>query len=244
MQAKASDRQFQDSILSKVEDFGDSWAITHSEGRTLCIPRYAAVPKIGDTARFYGRGIGYPVRGVDIAGVEVYYSTEAEYAAKLQLEQDAAKMKRQAEYAAHRDNNTARINALPGPLQKRLFQFRERNPEFGSEFEGYELATAEMAAAVFHAAERRGEESAEDWFKRFREAPWVNQEAIFGPACEGASGNMAEFAIRQAWLLTTAPDYVPKDHGALCILVGCERFKACDAYVAMLTPPPESTREE
>jgi len=228
---REGDKEFQDQTITKVEDYGGSWAVTGDCG-TLCIPKYSQTPKVGDPITYYGRGFGYPVRGVVINGIEVYYSTAAEYEQKWLRDQEAARLNRNAEYAAAKDGFTARINALPAPLQKRLFQFRERSRDFGPDFEGYELATAEMAAAVAKAAELRVDESAEAWFRRFKESSWESQAAIFGKSCDGASGNMASFAIRQAWLLVTQPDLVPKDHGALCILVGCDGFKACDSYMA------------
>lgn len=223
------DRQFTEERITKVEDYGDQWAISADIG-TLLIPKYSATPQVGAVARYYGRWFGYPVRGVAINGVEVYYYTEKDYEAKERLKQDARNMQRRAEYAEKQGEFTARISALPGPCQKRLFQFRERNPDFGWNFEGYELACSEMAAAVARACENREGKSVDEWFEWFMEASWDVQAGIFGDAAEGASGNMASFAIRQAYFLATDPSLVPMDHGALCALVGCDGFKACDAY--------------
>src|SRR4051812_46102862 len=228
--SKAADTAFEDKTIEKVEDSDTHWAIT-CDGWTLCIPKKPGiVPKPGDVARHYGRGIGYPVRGVDVNGLEVFYETERQYEARQELEQLKRDVDQRNQYLADKDAFTARINALPGPLQKRLFQFRERSPDFGWKFEGYELACAEMAAAVAKACERLPESiTVADWLKGFHEAPWETQASIFGKSADGASGNMVGFSIRQARLLLEHPELVPKDHGALCILVGCEGFKVCES---------------
>jgi hypothetical protein len=225
---KSNDTEFEEHVITKVEDFGDGWGI-HQGSCVLCIPKYNAMPKVGDVARFYGRGFGFPVRGVDVNGVEVYYRTAAEDAAKRELEQAARDMRQKAEYAASRDSYTAKINALPGPCQQRLFQFRDRNSDFGWKFEGYELTCSEIAARIAAACERRDSGDVKEWFERFRELDYKSQVSICGPD-DGWSGNMFSFATRQAWLLVTNPQLVPQDHGALCVLVGCDGFKACDSY--------------
>ena len=226
---KERDRQFTDERLSRVEENSDGWAITANLG-SLFIPKYAGTPKVGDLVRYYGRGLGYPVRGVDIAGVEVYYDTAEQYEAKQKASAEARRIERIEEYEAHRDAFTERINSLPGPCQQRLFQFRERNPDFGWEFEAYELECSTIAARIAQAFERRETPiTADEWFRKWREMKYDEQVAVCGPDT-GWSGNMMGFANRQAYLLATAPDIVPKDHGALCGLVGCDGFKACDAY--------------
>jgi hypothetical protein len=227
---KTLDRQYEDQRLTKVEDFGDSWAITGECG-TLCIPKTGPTPKEGDTARYYGRGFGFPVRGVDINGVEVYYHTEQQWREKTEREQNERDAKQRRQYDRDRESFTVRINALPSPFQKRLFQFRERNPDYGWKFEGYELTCSETAAIIASACERREGGTVEDWFGKYRAAAWEFQLTMTGPLSEGLSGNMHGFATRHAWLYLNSPDLIASDHGALCILVGCEGFKACDAAI-------------
>jgi hypothetical protein len=75
----ANDKEFEDKIIEKVEKFKDGdYAIT-CDGWTLgCGEGCPIMPEIGQTARHYGRGIGYPVRGLFINGVKVWYRTDAE----------------------------------------------------------------------------------------------------------------------------------------------------------------------
>ncbi len=179
MRERQLDIEFQTQVLSKVEEYPDGWVVTGDCG-CLIIPKYSDVPKVGDQITYYGKGFGYPVRGVVINGIEVYYNTSEEYERQREQEIADSKRNRRLEYADAKDGNTARINALPGPLQKRLFQFRKRSDDFGPEFEGYELAIAEMSTQVALACERHAAGQSEQWFETFRKAEWSEQASVFG----------------------------------------------------------------
>jgi hypothetical protein len=223
------DEQWQEGKIAQVRRCSDGWELKLDDGWSLWVDNYSAEPKPGDTIRTYGKGVGFEVRGVFIAGVRVRYESESQYADRMYRERAEREVEQRVEYAGNRDEYTARINALPGPLQKRLFQFRERSPDFGWKFEGYELACAEATAQVATACERREAVAVREWLDDFKARSWGEQTAI-APLLNDLSGNMHQFVIRQAHLLLTSPDLVPQDHGALCLLVGCESFKACDAH--------------
>lgn len=81
------DRQYEESKITKVEKHGDGWFITRQEGWGFYIPLDSPVePKVGMTARFYGKGMGYPVRGLFLDEQKVYYFTESEYAEKQEID--------------------------------------------------------------------------------------------------------------------------------------------------------------
>src|SRR4051812_18178751 len=78
---KVNDTEFEDRTITKVRNVGDvDYEITTGNGWTLVAtkPEGLPVPKVGDTVRYYGRGIGSVVRGLDVNGRKWYYRTETE----------------------------------------------------------------------------------------------------------------------------------------------------------------------
>lgn len=74
------DREFEDVTVAKVERSGGGWLIERSDGWSFYVPPESPVaPTVGARARFYGRGIGYSVRGLFINGRRVFYRTAAEH---------------------------------------------------------------------------------------------------------------------------------------------------------------------
>lgn len=75
-----NDPQFEDVALSKVTaEKGGGWFATRVDGWAFFIPKECPIePKAEMVARLYGRGLGYPFRGLFIDGHKVFYRTEAE----------------------------------------------------------------------------------------------------------------------------------------------------------------------
>ena len=75
-----NDKQFEETTLAEVEkEKSGAWHIKRSDGWSFWVPEDSPVePKVGMTARFYGKGIGATVRGLFLDGVKVYYRTETE----------------------------------------------------------------------------------------------------------------------------------------------------------------------
>lgn len=73
------DDQWEEVKIIKVRDLENGWEIKREDGWEFSISKPSPiVPEIGMTARFYGKGIGYPFRGVALDGTIVFYRTEAE----------------------------------------------------------------------------------------------------------------------------------------------------------------------
>lgn len=73
------DAQFEDLYVTKVTKAGGGWSIARSDGWSFFVPADSPmVPEDGMRARFYGKGIGSPVRGLFLAGVKVFYRTVEE----------------------------------------------------------------------------------------------------------------------------------------------------------------------
>lgn len=75
-----ADKDFQEHTITKVEEnTGDGWAITHSDGMSIWVPKESpVVPAVGMTVRFYPKGAFSAVRGMVIDDKCVYYRTEEE----------------------------------------------------------------------------------------------------------------------------------------------------------------------
>lgn len=74
------DDKFEDCEINGVTAYdGGGWEIRHGQALCFFVPPESPVePKIGMTARFYGNGMGFSVRGLFLDGIEVFYRTESE----------------------------------------------------------------------------------------------------------------------------------------------------------------------
>lgn len=217
MSEREKDTQWEEHVIDRVDGSPERGWTIHQDGCALWIPdKEGARPEVGDVARFYGRGFGYPVRGVDLNGVEVYYETEEAQRARFKREQEEANAKKKAEWLAKRDEMDRRLAALPLPFQMRICRFRHNNPDFGWEYEPYEMSAcvdgAKIAAALNDASE----------VETFQKLPWEEQKKVVPDLDTGHSGNTFGMAVRLAYHMLTNPDYVWMDHAAISPLVGCE----------------------
>jgi hypothetical protein len=75
-----ADTQFRDcTVTASTKESDGGYSITCEDGWTFLVPADTPIaPRAGMTARFYGPGIGSPVRGLFIDGVKVFYRTPAE----------------------------------------------------------------------------------------------------------------------------------------------------------------------
>ncbi len=75
----ALDPQFEEVTVAEVGKESSGWSIKRSDGWSFFVPADSPVtPEVGMTMRFYGKGIGFPVRGLFLDGQQVFYRTEAE----------------------------------------------------------------------------------------------------------------------------------------------------------------------
>lgn len=73
------DLQFRNVGVRAVQDETNGWSITGVDGWSFYFAKpWPINPRAGMVARFYGKGIGYPVRGLFVGGVKVFYRTAAE----------------------------------------------------------------------------------------------------------------------------------------------------------------------
>lgn len=74
-----NDYQFEDTRVASVMKTERGWTVERADGWSFYVPSDSQIaPEEGMPARFYGKGIGFPVRGLFLAGVKVFYRTKEE----------------------------------------------------------------------------------------------------------------------------------------------------------------------
>jgi hypothetical protein len=74
-----NDDAFEETTIDSVHAETSGWQITRADHWSFFVPPDSPViPKGGMVARFYGKGIGFGVRGLFLDGHKVFYRTEAE----------------------------------------------------------------------------------------------------------------------------------------------------------------------
>ena len=176
-------------------------------------------PHAGDEAKFYGRGIGFPVRGLTLNGRVVFYRTAQEEDERHRQAVEADKRKRRDDFEREgRAKLDADYATLPAEFKRRLDGLRRRNPDFRWEYEGYEMMVCRDAALIALALKDA------DTVRAFGAAPYEEQRRRVPELNDGHSGNSFGAAVRLAWLYLSSPALVEREHGAICPLVGCRDY--------------------
>lgn len=204
--------------LEAVERSGEGYVLKR-DGLSLFIKDPGFEPTAGQLARYFGRGFGYPVRGVVIDGRVVRYETADEHERQARNAIEDRQAKQRAEAEASRAVNDARIAALPVEFQQRIERFRAGNPDFWWDHQPYELFCCEEAIKIAEALKDRPND-----VPAFAKLDWQQQKQLVPTLDDGHSGNTFGSAVRLAhWYLTNRENVV-LEHGALTPLVGCEAY--------------------
>jgi hypothetical protein len=244
--AMSKDRRFRDLVIKKI----DEHSFTTDDGWSFGIQKQWPVAiKVGDIARFYGKGVGYAVRGLDINGVSCFYRTEEQQTkenAKWVRDYD---YKQKAAFEKNRASLDEKYQNLPEVFQKRIDKFRTNNPDFRWRFEAYEMFCCEQAVIIASAigqqligeamagglpieeAKKAIAERAPQVLKEFSDMPWEKQLETVPGLEDGHSGNTLGCAVALAsFYVSEHPENIVKLHGALAPLVGSEEY-GCVARV-------------
>ena len=212
------DKQFRTTKLVNVRDESDGWQITDIDGWSFFVEaKRGPKPKIGAMARFYGRGIGSIVRGLEISDHVYYYRTEQEEAERHRQWCEDQKNKRRKRFEENKAGLDAAYNDLPEVFKLRLDRFRSSNPEFRWEFEPYEMSCCVDAVNI--ATRLKTVEAIEQW----RCLPYDERQKRV-QTDEGHSGNSYDCAVYLAKMFLAKPENVVVAHGALTPLVGCKEY--------------------
>lgn len=227
MTSEADDTEFEEHVLEKVAEEGDYYSLSFDGGMCIGLAKsYGVVPAVGKTVRTYGRGFGYPCRGIAIDGQIAYYLTPAEQDAKQRADVEEHNAKKRAKFETDREDHDRRIAALPSVFRERFARFLRHNPSFRWEFEDYELFCCEEAVRLAAAAvASRGTALPVTWVRAFAKASIDTQKKL-APAMklDEHSGNSFGFACQLAHAYLEDETLVPRMHGALANLVGCKDY--------------------
>lgn len=216
---KADDLEYRDLAVTSVERRDDGgWLIGTDDGWSFFCPDAGVVPRVGSAARFYGRGIGYTVRGLDIDGREVFYRTPEQDAARHREWVAENQAKRRREFEANREKLDADYASLSPEFRTRLDGFRRRRADWRWEFEPYEMSVCVDAVRIARAL------GSADAVTHFHGLPWAEQQTLVPGLFQGHSGNSFGMACHLARISLDRPDLIERAHGALCPLVGCEEY--------------------
>lgn len=236
----ANDPVYEDVRIDGVEAAKDGYSVHMSSGWSFFIAKeydgetHGIVPTVGDSVRTYGE-FGRPVRGLFINGRKVYYRTEEEQDAENRRLVEASQRKRRVEFEEKRAELDAKYEALPPIFKERIDRFRNNNPDFRWEFEGYEMFCCEEAVKLakhlgtVEAMERYCALAASETFRKNRalwDIEWEQQKAIDRAAglSNDHSGNTHGAAVMLALLYLRQPNDVARMHGALAPLVGSKAY--------------------
>ncbi|HEX2882230.1 MAG TPA: hypothetical protein VHO25_22070 [Polyangiaceae bacterium] len=215
------DAQRRETVVQECEPNDKGWTVKDGDGWSLSVPNDICDqrPQPGETFLQFGKGIGFTVRGIVIGGRTYRYNTAEEEDQRHKdwcREQDE---KRQQQLDETKTDRDARIAALPEPLRLRLERFQRVNPDFRRDHEPYELFCCEEAAKLYAALPTREQITA---FKQL--SVDEQKQAVPALSLNEHRGNTFGATCMLAAMLCERPDLVPRAHGALCPLVGCEDY--------------------
>ncbi|MFA5299266.1 MAG: hypothetical protein WC389_13840 [Lutibacter sp.] len=215
-----NDNQYEEVKVKDVSgNATDGYGITRDDGWSFYVPKDSKIkPEVGMLARFYGKGIGYTVRGLFLDGQKVFYKTDAEEKIEHQKWCDDENRKKKDDYENNKADYDLRYDKLPLVFRQRLDKFRNTNPDFRWKYEPYELFCIEQA--VIFAEHFKTPLVLKQW----KELDYKSQKKALPELSDDHSGNTFSCAYGLAHTYLTNPELVVKMHGALTTLVGCEEY--------------------
>lgn len=236
----AQDTEFRDVAITSISNS----SFSGDDGWSFCInENWGVTPKVGDVARFYGKGIGRMVRGLDINGVECYYRTDSQQRAEDRQWACNYEIEQRETFEKNKDELDAKYEALPEVFQRRIDKFRTNNQNFRWKYETYELLCCEQAIIIATAirnqlidealargisleeAKKQIVERAPFAIEEFAQLPYEKQMEAIPGISDGHSGNSFGFSVRLAYFYVSGQsESVAKMHGALAHLVGSEEY--------------------
>lgn len=206
------------TLIKDARDDGDNWWELATDYGDICCEKVGIIPKKGMKVKFYGKGLGYTVRGLDINGHNIYYRTPK------QAEKDHEKWcreldkKNKNDFKKHKKVLDNDYKSLPEFFQKRIDKFRKNNHNFRWEYESYEMFCCMEAVKISRAL--KTPKDIKDWSK----LSWEEQIKKVD-IDEGHSGNTLSCSTALAYLyLSEHPEGIVNLPGALAPLVGSKKY--------------------
>lgn len=217
------DTEYRDLEITSLNE--DDHSFTTEDGWSFwCPPKGernpdGIKPVVGHVARFYGRGVGYPVRGLMLEGQWVFYETADAFAARAEREHWERQEQKTQTFRAEIAARNAVVAALPLPFRVRVERFqRLKGEDWRVNHEPYEVFTCQEAVKIADGFDEPEQIAA------FWDANYKTQREYLPALSDNHSGNTLEQAVQLALAYQTQPAILVRMHGALCGLVGCEKY--------------------
>ena len=232
-----ADTQFEEVTLAEVRASSDGHELKRSDGWTLWVETGPITPQAGMTARFYGRGIGFPVRGVVIDGHTFFYRTPEQEQARHEAWVAELHQKQAEEYEQTKGQLAERLSVYPDVFRRRIERFLA-NSATAWEHQAYEMSVCDAALLII-----------ETYPDADGHKAWVEND--YKPDIPesfemGLSGNQWDMARRLAFWWHNERENIYRDHAAISLLIGCEEAGCLpvqdETLLRNFPEPPEHIR--
>ena len=225
----ATDPEFQIAKVAEVKQGDGGFELKRQDGWALFVqnPNNLPLPNVGDSVRFYGHGIGSTVRGVVCGENIYYYRTEEEDAEEHRRTIENMNLTKQRDFETNKPKWDEDLAALPEPFRARIERFMSRDSDWGWKFGPYEMFCCKEATKILNTVTDK------DVLAGFGKLDIEKQKQLIPDLdYENHSGNTFGASVFLARVYLEDEDLVPKAHGALCPLVGCQDYGCYAAEVA------------
>jgi len=191
---KKTDNEYKEYALINAKDSKDGWDLETDSGWHLFVNKIDNhVPKPGHVVRFYGKGIGFAVRGIDIDNVNYYYLTPDQSEAGHKKWCENLDKERRESYAKNKDKYKEEYEALPKAFKERMDRLIEESPDKRHEWEPYEIYILTESVKILNALKTP------EAIESFHNENFYTQKTLVPDLDEGHSGNTFGCATRFAY---------------------------------------------
>lgn len=195
--------------------------ISISTGAICCglYKKYGVMPKVGDELTVHTKGGSFgTIRGMDLNGKKIFYKTDEELEAERVEWLRKNEEDKQEKFKKQKKSLDASYDKLPKCFQERIDKYRNNNPRFRVDYEGYEMFCCEQAVEIAKACKTA------EGVQKFQGLEWDKQKKMVKKLSEGHSGNTFGASVHLAYWYLQQPENVVKMHGSLATLVGSDEY--------------------
>lgn len=159
------DKEFYSHQLTNVTDYDkDTWELEVDGNSMLCCNKIKGfIPKPGMTAKFYGKGFGYGVRGIVIEDHVMYYRTPKQADEDHKKWCDETKKEDEERFKKNKKRYDDMYDGLPDFFKNRMDRLRKKSPNDRPQWKPYELFI--LVQAVEIAKYTKTPNELEKWWK-------------------------------------------------------------------------------
>lgn len=219
LEIKKTDLEFYlTKLISYCEIDKNTWEINTELGCTLCPKIKNFTPELGMIVRFYGKGFGYTLRGIEIDDKISYYRTPKQEERRFKKWCNDRDNEKKNQFKKNKKKLDKDYNSLPDVFKKRIDKFRKNNLNFRWKYEEYEMFCCKEAVKISNSLKTKEE------IEKWKNLSYKDQKR-FVDISDGHSGNTFSCSVYLASIYVSKNSKnVIKQHGALAPLVGSEEY--------------------